>query len=569
MKKGKKMLAIVLAFIFSGTMVVNAETKYTDSYKYNFSESFKSSIQVDGAIEKDNKYYLFDDDKYHGKLQEISFGEKISLKGTNLKYDSVNDWFNANNKYIMLNDAFISYNDTTSKYDVESVELPAGLNGVGTNILTSIELKHSLENNYAFYYGDKIVVGFDLNKYDIYNSKGEYIRTLDFDDIISKIPEKELSRNLSNYVMFTYKECSANKILFQAYFYGKNDNIAEALVFNDEGKLLLDVVDQNITSGPTYPLEVYSKNNVYYGLYYNQKQSNIILIDSNGNKKVILSDCGSYIMPNAIFYDGLIVINDGKDKENGYLYDSDLNLIYKQENGGIRVERIINSLEDLENAEYLLYGGEDSMEYVHMQITSKSNIITKGNYLLTILNGDSGSTDDTEYKIMSIEDTKKVNISGFIKDSDGNILKDYIIELHSTPRTYIIDENGYFTFENVEEGHHTLTLKKSDGTVVAVKEFDVILGTETKFDGDTLYFNSSDAGVNLSIKIDGDKLVIDSSVDKEQTKNIENVEKLDNVDVPKTFDNILKYIIIFLTLAGTGIYLIKKNKKIKCLKSIK
>ena len=166
-------------------------------------------------------------------------------------------------------------------------------------------------------------------------------------------------------------------------------------------------------------------------------------------------------------------------------------------------------------------------------------------------------------ELVTVEDLKKVNISGNIKDKDGNGLKDYTVELHSTPRTYKTDKDGYFTFENVEEGKHTLIIKDTEGKELVRKEINVVEGTETKLVEDTLYFNTNDNGLNLNIKIDGENLVVDS-VDKgvkEPNKTI--IEKLEDVISPDTFDGILVYIAMFVGLVLTSIYVIKKNKGIK------
>ncbi|TDG00894.1 MucBP domain-containing protein [Paenibacillus piri] len=60
--------------------------------------------------------------------------------------------------------------------------------------------------------------------------------------------------------------------------------------------------------------------------------------------------------------------------------------------------------------------------------------------------------------------TQKVvigTIYGVVKDSDGKPLAGVQVELHSNPRITYTDENGAYSFDNVELGKHTVLLKTS------------------------------------------------------------------------------------------------------------
>jgi len=159
----------------------------------------------------------------------------------------------------------------------------------------------------------------------------------------------------------------------------------------------------------------------------------------------------------------------------------------------------------------------------------------------------------------------KLNISGTIKKYSLK-LKGYKLELHSEPKTTTLEDDGYFLFENVEVGEHTLILKDADGKSVASTIINVSESSETKLDGTTIYYNKDDKGINLNISVDGDKLKIDT-IDKgtkEKTETIE--ENLKDIKPPKTFDNLSILIISLIILLISTIVLVIKYKKIKLIK---
>ena len=47
-------------------------------------------------------------------------------------------------------------------------------------------------------------------------------------------------------------------------------------------------------------------------------------------------------------------------------------------------------------------------------------------------------------------------ISGYLVDTQGNPLTGVLVELHSDPMQTYTDDEGFFLFENVEPGEHTI-----------------------------------------------------------------------------------------------------------------
>jgi hypothetical protein len=60
-----------------------------------------------------------------------------------------------------------------------------------------------------------------------------------------------------------------------------------------------------------------------------------------------------------------------------------------------------------------------------------------------------------------------VIIKGWVKYTDGTPFAHGLVELRSEPRVTYTDSEGYFTFENVEEGEHVINVLGSQGQVLA------------------------------------------------------------------------------------------------------
>ena len=258
-------------------------------------------------------------------------------------------------------------------------------------------------------------------------------------------------------------------------------------------------------------------------------------------------------------HNGFVISYDFTNENSIYtIYDEDLNKI-KTYNGEISIFKLVNEESDIRtNIEYVDFSNFDLFgKETQSSVNNDKYLIYSYEYVEECPEGEEYGCNYSEkvktIELLTVEDKKTVNVTGILKDKDGNPLKDYTVELHSTVRTVTTNQNGYFKFDNVEEGKHTLTIKDANGTTLATKEINVIYGTETKLDGDTLYFNEADNGVNINLKLDGTNLSI-ASIDK-------------GVSVPKTFDTLTNSIIVLITLTLSTLFIIKKTNKIKYIKN--
>lgn len=95
---------------------------------------------------------------------------------------------------------------------------------------------------------------------------------------------------------------------------------------------------------------------------------------------------------------------------------------------------------------------------------------------------------------------KGVTISGYLVDGSGNPISGMTVELHSTPRTTVTAQNGFFQFTNVEFGQHELFAKDSDGNILASKKFELRSGKTVGFSGNVLSAPAGSAVV-MTVKV--------------------------------------------------------------------
>ena len=540
MKKRNKILLLGLSILGFNLMNVNAETLYTEQKKYTLTE-----------IENKDKLVFDDFIKYNDKL--LITGMKQNQEGSTIyslakhddKYtlESYDKTIDFEEFYNTTNKKYISYNSETNELNVKIKE----------NVVDTLTLKkgeHLIDANNT--YLQKYITIYNENDNNLYFYNSSKISDK---DIIKKIDVKKLYDKLN----FDYENSTAYTTNFNIQYYDdktepyieididtfsdKIENIV-ALFDTDEKLITSKKFDENSNYNTSIIINTSEGFKIAYSTWDEANDNCKLYIVDNNNDKLLL-DTNYYISIN--FINGFFIVTETSFRDDGesnrihktIIYDNKLNIIKEYK------EILVNNIRKIsEKGSNTLY--------------NSSNIIND-TYLVEMTD----NNEDEIYSILDVKDLLKVTITGNVKDKDGNPLKNVIVELHSTPRTFTTDEDGYFKFDNVEEGKHTLIIKKADGTVIATKEINVIESTETKLDGDTLYFNSADKGFNLNIKVDGDKLTIDSidKSTKEQEKTIK--EKLEDVVVPKTFDGIIRNIIILGILLFAGIYLLKKNNRIK------
>ena len=551
MKKRNKILLLGLSVLGFNLMNVNAETLYTEQKKYTLSE-----------IENKSELYISDMFKYNDKLLISGDSEE--------EIDAIHELVYKDGKYTLSkvekitkddiakshgfkNRIFVDYDERTSQNHINLTYRDIYENDVNyeerisktldTNGETYLEDSNMPVSKYLSFYNENTKMIHFLS-YTSKEDENDLIKELNADEMRKKLTDKNVDINYKDIrVRYLDAEEDPYIVITLNNVEDENDIIG---VFDFSGNLLFSYKVKNL-----YYFELIWSNNepklLYTTINFEPRLEKLYVASKNQNDLLLEGKENEFISME--FNNGLIFIQidipSSSHENNVYrtqIYDSNMNLLKEFDGLNVFASRIEDSLKSINN-----YGNSNSKE-----IENTSFILTALNY-----------NDIYKNYILKVEDSVKTNITGNIKDKDGNPLKDVIVELHSTPRTFTVDEFGYFKFDNVEEGKHTLTIKKADGTVLATKEINIIESTETKLDGDTLYFNTADKGLNLNIKVDGDKLRIDS-IDKgtkEQQKTIK--EKLEDVVVPKTFDGIIRNIIILGMLLFAGLYLLKKNSRIK------
>ena len=96
--------------------------------------------------------------------------------------------------------------------------------------------------------------------------------------------------------------------------------------------------------------------------------------------------------------------------------------------------------------------------------------------------------------------TNAVDLAVRLVNTAGSPLSNMTVELHSTPKTALTNQNGVAAFYNVEEGTHTIYVKNMAGTVIASKVFNLNLGSVTQMKGVQLTAIAGSA-VTLTIQI--------------------------------------------------------------------
>lgn len=545
MKKLNKILLLIVSLFGITLMNVNATT-YTNDKKINFKD-FEEPVDATGLLKYENKNFIFDDTPFDN-MNELVLGDKISTKMSDNTMQKVLDGLYPNEviqQFGWENGLYVW------EYSIGGKEL--GYGGPQPEEFPEVPEGTSGEIWYGGFYNNKLYLNVDVeNEYEdridmylaVYNNELQYLKTFKYMDLVKPYfkSDKEYNNIYLGALPFIETENPYVFATLNEWDQEKNEVVYKFFVFDYDGKLVIEISDKNYFDF-AYPVYSDGKLKFAYVTYEEEYSKSELKVSDGKEIKSILKSEEDIHIYNA---NGLIVVSGDRN----IIYDSEFNLIKEYENvDDIEVMKEVTTLEEAR------------------AIHTYANVykeVQNGNYLINLYTYDEEMYRNVvKSELMTIEDSKKASISGYIKDKDGNPLKDHLVELHSTPRTYTTDKDGYFKFDNVEEGKHTLIVKDASGKVLVTREINVIEGTETKLDNDTLYFNPSDNGFNLNIKIDGDKLVVDS-VDKgvkEPSKNI--IEKLEDVVVPKTFDGILAYILVFSTLIGTAVYLTRKNRRIK------
>ncbi len=147
-----------------------------------------------------------------------------------------------------------------------------------------------------------------------------------------------------------------------------------------------------------------------------------------------------------------------------------------------------------------------------------------------------------------------VTIIARVVNPAGNPFAGYTMEIHSTPKAATLNKDGAAAFSGVEGGHHTLYVKDSEGSTVALKAFELVFGDAVSLTGNQISVKAG-AAYTLSVQVNGSELVFLSLQEGD----------VYNVQAPKTGDDtkmVFWVVLAVLSLgACCGIFFYGKRKR--------
>lgn len=118
--------------------------------------------------------------------------------------------------------------------------------------------------------------------------------------------------------------------------------------------------------------------------------------------------------------------------------------VFYNNDGSLEVKREVRKIDALEEGTKYSYSAINKEGYKVSGDETISGVATK---------------DTTVSFIYFAENEFIAKVCGYLYDANNKPIKNAVIELHSTPRTYVTDEDGYFEFNSVPLEMHTLTAK--------------------------------------------------------------------------------------------------------------
>lgn len=95
-------------------------------------------------------------------------------------------------------------------------------------------------------------------------------------------------------------------------------------------------------------------------------------------------------------------------------------------------------------------------------------------------------------------------------DANDAPLASTTIEVHSTPKTAVTDENGNASFTDIEFGTHTIYVKNEDGSIMSSKNFELAVGSNLSINGNQITAPKG-SDISIKIKIDNGKISFESA----------------------------------------------------------
>ncbi len=520
MKKINKLLITSLAAIGLGSLSVNALEKEYIIKDIDSSQRIKNLITYNGK-----SHALINDSD---KLYEIADEDgKIKLNETEVEGSVIDTLYK---DYI-----YVTYSlDKEGKELCISNEMISGVAlGIGCMPINEFPEEENI-GILPLGINNKIYInaaGADNLTSKIYvYEKANKVKEFNRDDIINSVEHKEIK---SSYLEVVEVSTNEDPIIVLKTVEIENDEEKEyAYVFDYNLNLLVTISGEPKINS----IHAFYKDGKYMFVYEvldnNFETKSVNVMDSNGKEINLLKD----IEVEDVYVDDNFIVVSYINKEDfmhaSLLYDNNLNLLED-----FNDTRLISINKEIKNYDDLIKSSKD---------------IDSGNYLLSFINE---SFEEKDQKLLTVNEIeiKKTNISGILKDKSEKPINGYTVLLDE--KDVISDKNGYFNFENIEEGKHTLIIRNNEGKEILTKTITLIASTETKIEDDTIYFKEGE-GINLNIVIDGDNVVLDSVTEY----------KTHNEAVPKTFDKINLYIFMISLFSVLGIVFMIKMKKIKYMK---
>ena len=164
-------------------------------------------------------------------------------------------------------------------------------------------------------------------------------------------------------------------------------------------------------------------------------------------------------------------------------------------------------------------------------------------------NGNGTNNNGTDNGNGTTETVNTLTCSIRVLSADGMSLNGMTLELHSTPQSAILGEDGFAKFNPIEFGEHTIILKDKDGNVLAEKHITVNAGMSFAVNGDVV---TAVRGSNctLTVRYNGDGTMT--------------LVSIQGTDSPQTGDNShlnIYLVIMMLALIALGSMILVKRRK--------
>ncbi|MCI9190504.1 MAG: hypothetical protein HFH84_13025 [Lachnospiraceae bacterium] len=140
-------------------------------------------------------------------------------------------------------------------------------------------------------------------------------------------------------------------------------------------------------------------------------------------------------------------------------------------------------------------------------------------------------------------------------DPEGNPYVGYTMEIHSEPKSAVLDQSGTAVFADIEGGSHVMYVKDPKGNTAAAQEFELAVGDTVSLAGSQIAVKAGGT-YTLSIRLEDDRLEF-LSLEEGDTRN-------GQLSKARSGMNPFFWVVIaalFLGVCGSGAWVYMKGKK--------